>query len=89
MPRNSLPPERLTYSQKTAAPTSDATNTVAIAGLVCGCIAFLILPLVFGPVGVIFSAVGLGRKAPMGVLALVVSLAGLVVGLLLGLAVVS
>lgn len=79
-------PERLSTPGTAARPTAtpDESNTMAIAGIVCGCVAFLILPIVFGPAGVIFSAVALGRKEPRAGLALFVSLAGLVVGLLLG-----
>jgi uncharacterized protein YacL len=57
----------------------------SIAGLVCGIIAFLIVPILFGPLGVIFGFLGYrGGDRRLGVTAMVVSVVGLVVGLIVG-----
>jgi hypothetical protein len=57
----------------------------SIAGLVCGIIAFLIVPILFGPLGIIFGFLGYrGGDRRLGTIAMIVSAVGLVVGLVIG-----
>ena len=64
-------------------PTSPG-STFSVVGIICGAIAFLLLPIVFGPVGLIFGAVAKSKGEEKAVVALVVSGLGLVVGMMLG-----
>lgn len=49
-----------------------------------GVVAFLFLPIVFGPLGLIFGAIGLSKKESKAVVAMVVSGVGFLVGMILG-----
>jgi membrane protein YqaA with SNARE-associated domain len=65
----------------TATPSS---NTFSIWGIVLGSVAFLFLPVVFGPVGIILSAVGKSKNESRSTVALTVSIVGTVMGMILG-----
>jgi uncharacterized protein YacL len=67
----------------TAKPVS-TSNTLSIIGIVCGAIAFLFLPIILGPAGLILGAVARSRNERLANVALIVSALGLVVGLILG-----
>lgn len=56
----------------------------AVAGLVCGLVAFLLLPIVLGPLGIIFGAVSWSKGNKLGMAATIVSICGLVIGMILG-----
>ncbi len=57
---------------------------MAIAGIVSGAISFLIIPILFGPLGILLGILGLARgERRLGTIALVVSVVGLVVGFIL------
>jgi hypothetical protein len=60
------------------------SNGLAIAGIICGAIAFLFIPILLGPVGLILGGIAKSRGQRLANAALIVSGLGLVVGLLLG-----
>ena len=64
-------------------PTSPG-NTFSVIGIICGAIAFLLLPIVFGPAGLILGAVAKSKGEDKAVLAMIVSGLGLVVGMIIG-----
>lgn len=68
---------------------STAGNGFSTAGIILGAIAFLLLPILFGPAGLILGAVGKSRGESKAVVAMVVSALGLVVGMFLGFVVFS
>jgi membrane protein YqaA with SNARE-associated domain len=47
-------------------------------------VAFLILPVLFGPVGIILAAVGKSKNEPRSTVALAVSIVGTVMGMIIG-----
>lgn len=59
------------------------------AGIVCGALAFLLLPIVFGPAGLILGAVAKSKGDERAVVAMTVSALGLVVGMIIGAMVAS
>jgi hypothetical protein len=59
-------------------------NGLSIAGIVCGAIAFLFLPIILGPAGLILGGIAKSRGEPKANIALVVSGLGLVGGLIIG-----
>ena len=64
-----------------------ATNSkqgFAIAGLVCGLIAFLFVPPLFGTLGIVFGAISWKSGNKLGLAATVISIAGLVIGMIVG-----
>lgn len=68
-----------------SAPTpSSPGSTFSTVGIICGVIAFLFLPPVFGLAGLIFGAVAKSKGEEKAVVALAVSGLGLVVGMFLG-----
>ena len=66
-------------------PTRGRGRNLAIAGIVSGAVSFLVLPILFGPLGVLLGILGLARgERRLGTTAIVVSILGLVVGFVLG-----
>jgi len=63
---------------------SSPGSTFSTVGIICGVIAFLFFPIVFGPAGLIFGAVAKSKGEEKAVVALAVSGLGLVVGMFLG-----
>ena len=75
------------FDQSTTTPTSTSSGDgggMATAGLACGIVAFLFLPIILGPLGIIFGAIAWSKGHPRGPAATIVSIAGLVVGFILG-----
>ncbi len=60
---------------------------LAIAGLVCGIIAFLIIPPLFGILGIAFGGVSWSKGNTLGRTATFVAIAGLVIGMVIGAAI--
>ena len=57
---------------------------MTIAGIVSGALSFLVIPIHFGPLGVLLGILGLARaERTLGTVAIVVSVLGLVVGFIL------
>lgn len=79
-----LPPPPVAPAFAYAAPPVDNKQGLATAGLVCGILSFLFFPVVLGPLGIIFGAIAWKAGNSRGMAALVVSVIGLPVGMLLG-----
>lgn len=56
-------------------------------GIVCGGVAFILLPVVFGPAGLILGAIAYTRKERLAPIALAVAGTGFIAGMVIGLAV--
>lgn len=69
-----------------AQPQENPSNTLSIIGIVCGAIAFLFCPPLFGIAGLILGGVAMGKKERLAKWALIVSGLGLVVGIIIGIA---
>jgi hypothetical protein len=77
------PPQPSYYSPEDR-PARGRGRKLAIAGIVCGAVSFLVLPILFGPLGVLLGLLGLARgERRLGTIAIVVSVLGLVVGFIL------
>ena len=73
------------FDQSTTTSSSSGDGGgLATAGLVCGIAAFLFLPIVLGPLGIIFGAVAWNKGHPRGRTATIVSIVGLIVGMIFG-----
>ena len=59
----------------------------ATAGLVSGAISFLFLPIVFGVLGIIFGSIAWSKGNPRGQAATIISIVGLILGLIISIAV--
>jgi hypothetical protein len=57
---------------------------LAVAGLVCGIVAFFLLPPLMGALGIIFGAISWKAGNKLGMAATIVSIAGLGVGMIIG-----
>ena len=70
----------------TFVPPSPSTpgNGLSTVGIILGALAFIILPIVFGPAGLICGAIAKSKGESRAVVAMAVSGAGLVVGMILG-----
>lgn len=69
-------------------PRSDS-NVLSIIGIVCGVIAVLLIPFLFGLAGIVLGIIAMNRRERLGKVALAVSIGGLVVGVILGVIVYS
>jgi hypothetical protein len=56
----------------------------SILAIVCGVLAILILPIVFGPIGIILAIVANRRAEPLWKIALGVAVGGMILGFILG-----
>jgi len=74
-------------SQSMPAPVPNTKQGFAVASLVCGIVAFLFLPPVFGVLGIIFGSMSWKAGNKLGMAATIVSIVGLVVGMIIGAAV--
>lgn len=59
-------------------------NGLSTVGIILGVIAFLFIPIIFGPAGIICGAIAKSKGEPKAGIAIAVSAAGLVVGMILG-----
>ena len=64
--------------------TPQGGGGLATAGLVCGLVAFLFLPIILGPIGIVLGAIAWGQGHPRGRAATIVSIVGTVVGMWFG-----
>lgn len=67
----------------TAASGNDS-NTMSVIGIVCGAVAFLLLPVIFGPAGLIMGAIGLTRKERLAPVAMAVAASEFIAGMVIG-----
>jgi hypothetical protein len=56
----------------------------SIAGIVMGVIAVFIIPILFGPLGILFGFLGHRKGDPLGKTAMIVAAIGMVVGFVIG-----
>ena len=81
------PPPQDPYSYPGApggpAPRSGA-QVFSIIAIICGVLAILILPIVFGPVGIVLAIVANRRGEPLWKVALGVAIGGMILGFILG-----
>jgi hypothetical protein len=68
-----------------AGAVEDPGNTFSVLGIVFGSIAFLLCPVLFGPLGMVMASKGTKKGESLSSVAMIVSIAGLVGGLLIGL----
>lgn len=81
-------PPRPSYAPEDR-PSRGRGRNLAIAGIVSGAVSFLVIPILFGPLGVLLGILGLARgERRLGKIAIVVSVLGLVVGFILSFLVV-
>jgi len=67
------------------APTAETrSNTLSIIAIVCGVVAILFLPIVLGPIGIVLGIIGKTRNEKLSTVAIVVAVAGMIVGFVLG-----
>lgn len=64
-------------------------NTLSIIGIVCGCIALIFCPPGFGIAGIVLGIIGKNKGERLGTTAIIVSIVGLVLGIILSLVVLS
>lgn len=64
--------------------TQNPKQGLAIAGLICGIIAFLFFPPLFGVLGIVFGAISMSAGNKLGKTALIVSVIGLIAGMVIG-----
>lgn len=74
------PPVAYPYAVATAPPPQN--SGLSTAALICGIISFFFFAPIFGTAGIIMGAVAMGRGEPRGKTALIVSVIGLVLGLM-------
>ena len=82
----SMPPPAEQQPQTTA---QNPSNTLSIIGIVCGVIALLFIPPLFGIAGVVLGVVARSKGERLGTIAIIVAAIGLVVGMILGYVVFS
>ncbi|MGE3287903.1 MAG: hypothetical protein AB7J32_17660 [Pseudonocardia sp.] len=80
---NGYPYPQQGYVAPPAAPAA-AGNTLSIVSIVLGAVALIILPPVFGIAGIVCATVGIKKGERLAKVGLWVSIAGLVLGLVLG-----
>lgn len=66
-----------------SAPASTGSG-LSTAAFICGGLAFLILPIVLGPIGIVCGAIALRRDQPRAGAALAVAIAGTIGGFIIG-----
>lgn len=65
-------------------PQQSPAGPFSIAAIVCGCVAILFFPILFGPIAIVLAGVGMARDERLAKLALGVAIGGTVVGMVLG-----
>lgn len=81
------PSEGTVMSQPLPVPKTNTKQGLAIAGLVCGIIAFLFIPPLFGTLGIVFGGISWKAGNKLGIAATIVSIVGLIIGMVVGAAV--
>lgn len=70
-------------------PPRQGAQIFSIIAIICGVLAILILPIIFGPIGIALALVARSKHEPLWKVALGVAIAGTVLGFLLGAIVLS
>ena len=76
-------PVAATWAEAPAAPRTSG-NGYSTAGIILGAIAFLFIPIICGPAGLILGGVAMSKGESRAVVALIVSGVGMIVGFILG-----
>ena len=72
-------------TQSTPATTGTSSGrTLVVLAFVFAALAVFFLPIIFGPAGIICASIAMTKRDPLGKWALGASIAGLVVGMVLG-----
>lgn len=74
------PPTDPQTNQPVAAKPS---NLFSILGIVFGAVAVLLAPIIFGVAAIVLAAIAINKKEPRSKIAMIVAVAGTVVGLVL------
>jgi hypothetical protein len=61
-----------------------SSNGLSVGAIVCGAIATLFFPILFGPLGIVLAGVAMSRDEPKARTAMTVAVAGMLVGFVLG-----
>ena len=81
---------RPSFAPENATPGRPRGRGWSIAGIISGVLAVFIVPILLGPLGVVFGIVGLVRgDRGLGIAAIIVSILGFVIGLLVGVVLLS
>jgi hypothetical protein len=72
-----------TPSYGAGSPPSGGSSPWSLAAIVCGALAVLFVPIVLGPLGMIFAGIALSKKEPRGALGMGIAIGGMVVGFIL------
>lgn len=70
--------------QSAPVPQANESNTFSILGITFGGVAFLFLPILFGPAGIGFAIAAMSKKEKLSGVAIGVSIAGTVLGMIFG-----
>ena len=71
-------------SENPVSGTNSSSNLLSIISLVCGGIAFILFPVVFGPIAIILAVIAKNKKESLANVALTVGILGTLVGMFLG-----
>lgn len=64
--------------------SSETGNGFAITGIVLGAVSLLFLPIIIGPIGIVFAGISKAKKQSLSTVALVISIIGTVAGMVIG-----
>ena len=64
---------------------SQNSNALSILAIIFGGISVLILPILFGPIGIVLGIIAKTRKERLSTVGLIISIVGPVIGAILGL----
>ncbi len=74
----------MSYDPQGHSPQASTSNVFSTLGIVFGAIGLLIIPFLFGGVGVIMAIIAKSKKESRANIALAVSLVGLIGGMIIG-----
>ena len=86
-PPPTAPPPGMAYGQPPYPqylPQAAPGIGLSVGGIICGALAFLFLPIILGPIGIVLGAIAKSKGQRYATLAVVLSIVGMVVGMLLG-----
>ena len=63
---------------------SQNSNALSILAIIFGGISVLILPILFGPIGIVLGIIAMTRKERLSTVGLIISIVGPVIGAILG-----
>ncbi|MBW3665184.1 MAG: hypothetical protein KY469_18985 [Actinobacteria bacterium] len=64
--------------------TASTSNGFSIGAIACGLLAFVIFPIVLGPIGIVLGAIAKSNNEPKANWGLGIAIAGTAIGMLLG-----